>query len=266
MSVETSVDEAANSLLQSVRATNSGNVRHVFEDTSKYLKRRQVDVRFRIDTVAAYAAEIAPHCILDIGCGDGSISLQLARPERQLTLMDISSSMVATATSNIPSEYARNVRVRHEDFAVAEFDQEPFDLIVTVGVMAHVDSPDEFLKKIKSLLRPGGSLILEFTDAFHLVGKIGRLWGRTRELFAPAKYATNKLSYKQVAKLLEKHRLRVVSTFRYSRVPMPGFNSIVSHPKEYKFLRAFFGSSERNRNAWLGNEYIMRISAEPHER
>jgi cyclopropane fatty-acyl-phospholipid synthase-like methyltransferase len=262
MSLETSVDQTTNSLLQSVPATNSGKVRHVFEDTSKYLKRRQVDVRFRIDTVAAYAAEIKPHRILDIGCGDGSISLQLAGADRQLTLMDISSSMVATATANIPCEYAANVRVRQDDFAVAEFDQEPFDLIVTVGVMAHVDSPDEFLKKIRSLLRPGGSLILEFTDAFHVVGKVGRMWSWTRELFAPAKYATNKLSYAQVAKLLDKNKLRIVSTFRYSRIPLPGFNSIVSHPREFALMKAFFGSSERNRNAWLGNEYIMRIVAE----
>lgn len=262
MSVETSVDQTANSLLQTVRATNSGNVRDVFEDTSKYLKRRQVDVRFRIDTVAAYAAEIKPHRILDIGCGDGSISLQLAGPGRHLTLMDISSSMVATATANIPPEFAANVCVQHQDFAVAEFDQEPFDLIVTVGVMAHVDSPDEFLKKTRSLLRPGGSLILEFTDAFHMVGKVGRLWGRARELFAPAKYATNKLSYAQVTKLLANHRLRIVSTFRYSRVPIPGFNAVVSHRTEYQFLGACFGSSNRNRNAWLGNEYIMRIAAE----
>jgi SAM-dependent methyltransferase len=262
MSVETSVDQAANRLPQTGRATNSGNVRHVFEDTSKYLKRRHVDVRFRIDTVAAYAAEIMPHRILDIGCGDGSISLQLAGPGRRLTLMDISSSMVATATANVPSEHVANVTVRREDFAVATFDQEPFDLILSLGVMAHVDSPDEFLNKTRSLLRPGGSLILEFTDAFHVVGKIGRVWGWARELFAPAKYATNKLSYDQVAKLLENNRLRIVSTFRYSRVPIPGFNTIVSHPREYCFMKALFGSAKRNRNAWLGNEYIMRLVAE----
>jgi SAM-dependent methyltransferase len=262
MSAETSLDQAANSLPQTGRATNSGNVRHVFEDTSKYLKRRHVDVRFRTDTVAAYAAEILPHRILDIGCGDGSISLQLAGPGRRLTLMDISSSMVATATTNIPAGSVADVCVRREDFAVATFDQELFDLILSLGVMAHVDSPDEFLNKARSLLRPGGSLVLEFTDAFHLVGKIGRVWGWARELFAPAKYATNKLSYEQVAKLLENNRFRIVSTFRYSRVPIPGFNAIVSHPKEYDLMKAFFGSAKRNRNAWLGNEYIMRLVAE----
>ena len=40
------------------------------------------------------------------------------------------------------------------DEALQTLWQRPFDLIVTVGVMAHVDSPDEFLRKIKTLLRP----------------------------------------------------------------------------------------------------------------
>jgi hypothetical protein len=65
-----------------------------------------------------------------------------------------------------------------------------------------------------------------------------------------------------VAELLARHQLKTVSTFRYSRVPLPGFNLLVNHAREYKLVRAFFGSSANNRNAWLGNEYIFLLRSE----
>jgi SAM-dependent methyltransferase len=241
---------------------NHDRVRNVFENAPRYLKSRQVDIRFRIDTVREYASRNKFERGLDIGCGDGSISLQLVTDSTHFTLMDLSSNMVARAKANVPEQFTDRVEVRNENFASAEFDAQTFDLIMSVGVMAHVDSPDEFLQKIKSLLPPGGHLILEFTDAFHFVGRIGRFWGWLKELIAPATYATNKLSYAVVSQLLDRNKLKAISTFRYSRVPLPGFNVLVSHANEYKLMKAFFGSSAKNRNAWLGNEYIFLLKSE----
>ena len=262
MNGETRMECQADVLAISRNDGNSDHVRHVFDNTSRYLKSRQVDIRFRIDTVATYASNLKRQCVLDIGCGDGSISLQLLTAGSRFTLMDISSSIVARAKANVPEEFAHAVEMRNENFASAKFDSEPFDLVVAVGVMAHVDSPDDFLQKIKGLLQPGGGLILEFTDAYHFVGRIGRFWSWLKELIAPAKYSTNKLSFTQVAKLFERHGLKLVSTFRYSRVPLPGFNIIVSHAREYRAMKLLFGDCAKNRNAKLGNEYICLLSAD----
>jgi len=259
---ETGMEVQTDVLAMSRSRDNSDHVRHVFEDTSRYLKNRQVDIRFRIDTVATYASDLKRQRVLDIGCGDGSISLQLLRPGCRFTLMDISSSMVTRAKANVPEDFAHAVEVRNENFTSASFGSESFDLVVAVGVMAHVDSPDEFLQKIKGLLQPGGSLILEFTDAYHFVGRTGRFWSRLKELAAPAKYPTNKLSFAQVAKLFERHGLKLVSGFRYSRVPVPGFNILVSHAREYRLMKLLFGDCARNRNARLGNEYICLLTVE----
>ncbi len=107
--------------------------------------------------------------LLDVGCGDGSISLQLLTSGSHLTLLDLSANMVALAKKNVPEEFSANVVVRNENFIGASFNSDPFDLVVTVGVMAHVDSPNTFLAEIRTLLRPGGSLIIEFTDSQHFV-------------------------------------------------------------------------------------------------
>lgn len=241
---------------------NRDRVRGVFENAPRYFKNRGVDIRMRIDTVWAYASFVSLHRALDIGCGDGTISLQLLNDASRFTLMDLSSSMVERVKLNIPTGLENNVEVRNEDFATAEFGPHKYDLIVAVGVMAHVDSPDEFIGKIKELMAPGGGVVLEFTDAFHFVGWLGRLWGWAKEIIAPAPYATNKLSSKDVMRILTRHGLKPERTFRYSRVPIPGFNVLVSHAQEYNLVRAIFGSSKKNRNAWMGNEYIYLLRKE----
>jgi ubiquinone/menaquinone biosynthesis C-methylase UbiE len=235
------------------------HVRHVFENAPRYLKSRRVDIRCRIDTVRTFAASIKHDRMLDIGCGDGSISLQLLDGKSTLTLMDLSSSMLKIAKSNVPLSLAGRVEIRNEDFASALFGAQRFDLIVAVGVMAHVDSPDAFLKKIRSLLAPGGTLIMEFTDAFHFVGRMGRLSGWLKERIAPAKYPTNKLSADEVARIWKLHGFNLEASFRYARVPVSGFNRVFGQAAEHRMVKAAFGNCTRNRNAWLGNEYICML-------
>jgi SAM-dependent methyltransferase len=247
---------------QVARSSRSEHVRSVFEDSQHYLKARGVDVMFRAETVRALAMPIEWTQLLDIGCGDGSISLQLLSPEARLTLLDLSASMAALAKNNIPLAFQGNVVVRNENFMTAHLGAAPFDLIVTVGVMAHVDSPDAFLARIKQSLRPGGSLIIEFTDARHVVGRIGRLFGKLKELVAPPRYQTNKLSFTEVATLFEKHHLKLVSKFRYSRIPLPGLDRILSHRLQYLLARFIFNDCRNNTNASFGNEYICLLTNE----
>lgn len=237
-------------------------VQEVFENAQHYLRSREVDIRFRVETVRTFADAVKWRRLLDIGCGDGSISLQLLTPASHITLMDLSASMVALVKKNVPEDLATNVVIRNENFIAASFDVQPYDLVVAVGVMAHVDSPDAFLAKIRSLLQPGGNLIIEFTDSHHFVGWLGRLWGTLKEMVAPAKYPTNKLSFADVAPLFEKYDLRLVSIFRYSRIPLPGIDRIIGHKMQYKFSRLLFGGCSNNRNSRFGNEYICLLTSD----
>ena len=240
----------------------SDQVRSVFENAPRYLDSRQVDIRVRAETVKEFAATREWQRLLDIGCGDGTISLPLLTPTSHLTLLDLSASMAAIAKSNIPEHLAANVEVRNEDFMKASFDPASFDLIISVGVMAHVESPDEFLSAIAKLLRPGGSLIIEFTDCRHIVGRLGRFLGTLQELVAPPKYRTNRLSFPEVAQLFKRHRMRVVSVFRYATVPVPGIERLLNHDMLYRIVELTFGRCTKKRNSWLGNEYICLLTVD----
>jgi ubiquinone/menaquinone biosynthesis C-methylase UbiE len=259
MSCETGVNFQEADVVVSRAESKSDHVRQVFENAPHYLKSRRVDIRFRMEVVKKFASSISWQRLLDIGCGDGSISLQLLTPTSHLTLLDLSANMLSFARKNIPESLTHNVEIRNKNFMSASFDPASFDLIVTVGVMAHVDSPDAFLAKIQSLLRPGGSLIIEFTDSRHFVGELGRFWGRIKEIVAPSRYPTNRLSFSDVAPLFEKHDLRVVSSFRYARIPLPGIDKILSPEMQYRLAKLIFGRCTHNKNAWLGNEYICLL-------
>jgi 2-polyprenyl-3-methyl-5-hydroxy-6-metoxy-1,4-benzoquinol methylase len=262
MNSEARADSNALGMPQGGRTSKSRSVREVFEDAPRYLKSRRVDMMMRTEAVHSFASGIKRQDFMDIGCGDASISLPLLTSGSRLTLLDLSSNMLARAKQNAPETIVKNIVFRNEDFKDAIFEPGSFDLIVTVGVVAHVDSPDEFLRKIKTLLRPGGHAILEFTDAYHFVGRIDRFFGWLKERIAPRKYSTNRLSASQVFQLIERHKFRLLVDFRYARLPIPGVHRIISADLLGRGVRAVFGRSTRNRNAWLGNEHICFLRAE----
>ncbi len=167
--------------------------------------------------------------------------------------------MTSLARSKVPAELAGHVDVRNENFMTASFGADRFDLIVCLGVMAHADSPDELLAKIASLLAPGGHLILEFTDAYHVNGRLSRMIRRVREFAAPARSSVNLLSFRHVAGLAAAHGLRFVSQYRYGLPPIPGIG-MIGMDALYRFVRFVYGTCDDNRNARLGNEYICLLT------
>ena len=77
--------------------------------------------------------------------------------------------MLSIAKSKVPAGLEGNIETVNQDFMEAKFAPHSFDLILCIGVMAHVASPADCIQKMVSLLKPDGSLILECSDATHFV-------------------------------------------------------------------------------------------------
>lgn len=240
-------------------ATKRDLVKEVFENPRRYFGGRQYDVRIRAETVRSLAEGLQYQRVLDIGCGDGSISLPLLGPGKRFTLLDLSENMLSAARASVPRQLAGNVEILNQDFMTAPLCPESFDLIICLGVMAHMVAPEEFVARIATLLKPGGSLILEFTDAFSLAGRISRFLRTLREFIAPARYPVNLFSYAQASQLVSRHRLRLISQFRYGLPAFPGMK-LLSHKMRYKVVRSINGTCEKNRNTWWGEEYICLLA------
>jgi 2-polyprenyl-3-methyl-5-hydroxy-6-metoxy-1,4-benzoquinol methylase len=242
-----------------VAASKSLRVKSLFEDPQRYLSETEFNIRVRQETVRQMVGERRFENILDVGCGNGAISLPLLRPENRLTLVDVSSRMISIARSNVPDHLCANVRLINADLMAAALQPQSYDLILCLGVLAHVDSPDALIARVAGLMRPGGTLILEFTDSLHPAGHMVVLYNEALRLKRPAPYRLNLLSRRVVFRLLNKHGLKPVSTYRYG-LWIPLANRFFSQSALYKLVRKVFGDVFDRRNSWLGNQYICLVS------
>jgi SAM-dependent methyltransferase len=245
---------------ETVQASKAEQVRTWFEETTRYLPRRRYEIAIRAETVRKFVADKKMQSILDIGCGDGSISVPLLSEDNGLTLVDLSSGMLEQARARVPLHLLRNVHILNEDFMRATLQPQSFDLILCIGVLAHVSSPDEFIARMVQLLKPGGRIIVEVTDAAHcislLVWSLLRLWG----YFRPTGYNLNRVAVTGIIEAFRRHQMVLVARFRYLSA-LPGQDRLFSQAALYKMVRILFGYPESNRNRWLGNECIYSFAA-----
>lgn len=93
--------------------------------------------------------------ILDIGCGNGNISLALGALGYKVLGIDIDPVSIKNATA---LNTFKNVRFEISD-ANAFSINDNFDAIVCSEVLEHLDHPWELVKSIYRILKPGGILV-----------------------------------------------------------------------------------------------------------
>lgn len=150
-------------------------VRRLFDQPEIYLRNdAHIDIRRRATRELA-----SPHLdsslraraasggegvrLADVGCGDGRCSLQFLSRDVHLSLVDLAPAMLAVAESRIPADLRANVELVEsslENF----WPSERFDLVLCLGVLAHVVDVARAVKRLAGLTRPGGSLVVQITD------------------------------------------------------------------------------------------------------
>jgi SAM-dependent methyltransferase len=129
--------------------------------------------------IAADVAAVAPDGarVLEVGCGPGHLSVQLAGQHRlEVTGLDLDPAMIARAAANTDGAANRGVRRPSflvGDVAVLAFPDGSFDLVVSTLSMHHWADPAAGLAEIGRVLRPGArALIWDFRPGVrpHLFG------------------------------------------------------------------------------------------------
>ena len=104
------------------------------------------------DTVKRH---IKPGLILDAGCGTGLISARLKSFSPRILGADLSFGMLRQAES-------RGQTVVQAELRALPFKDEVFDGVFSFKVLAHIPDLRKTLDELKRVLKPSGTLVLEF--------------------------------------------------------------------------------------------------------
>ncbi len=112
--------------------------------------------------------------VLDVGCGAGSHSLYLQQKGLKVTAIDASPGAVVVARE-------RGVQ-QCEQFRLMNYNQGSFDTILLLmngtGIFERLDSVPKYMLHLKSLLNPGGQILVDGSDLQYMYDRTpeGAIW------------------------------------------------------------------------------------------
>ena len=97
--------------------------------------------------------------VLDVGCGDGKITAEIARalPHGSATGVDASPQMIEFASATFPPQKCFNLDFHVMDARAVKFAKK-FDILFSNAALHWVDDHQAFLRGAAGVLKPGGRL------------------------------------------------------------------------------------------------------------
>lgn len=237
--------------------SRQSEVKAFFEQPEIYLH-FDYNLRIRQETVAGFIGDKQFENVLDMPCGSGDISLPLSDQFDHLTLVDFASQMVDIAIEKSEKVDPEKLKFINGDFFKMTFEKESYDLVIALGILAHVDSPSEFLKRLMPLIKPGGQLVLQNVDSAHWYSGLIRTYLGVRKMFGKDKYQLNKVQEKDILPILKEGGFELQNQFRYNQSFL-GFSRLFSNDKKYRLTRNFFGNHSKNKHAGWGCDHIYHF-------
>lgn len=123
-----------------------------------------MDAAFAMDLVARAAAAVTPAArhVIDVGCGAGNYTLKLLAylPGLDVTLVDLSRSMLDRAVQRVAAATPGAVRDLQGDVREIPLEQQSCDIVLAAAVLHHLRSEAEWQQvfaTVYAALRPGGA-------------------------------------------------------------------------------------------------------------
>ena len=169
-------------------------------------------------TLACELAGASAGRLLDCAAGTGEITCELLKSGSfsHATVVDISPAMLRSAKELLTSQITNTeLEFVHSDVFNFKPSNSGFDLVLCLGLIAHVGRLDTLLPHLKSLLTPGGRIILQTTLTDHIGTRIVRALSARREL-AQRGYRISWFSQRDIADACHGAGLRISQTRRHS--------------------------------------------------
>jgi len=156
--------------------------------------------------------------LLDCAAGTGEITCALLKSGRfnHPTVVDVSPEMLQTAKELLTSQI-KNAELEFVQSDVFNFkpSDSRFDLILCLGLIAHTGRLDILLPHLRSMLTPGGRIILQATLTDHLGTRIVRALTSQSELVRRG-YRISWFSQRNISDACGRAGLRILEMRRHS--------------------------------------------------
>lgn len=97
--------------------------------------------------------------VLDVGCGPGDLTIRLAPRCQEVWGVDVTPEMIRVAEGKVASQPG-NVCFREADACDLPFESHSFDTVMSVNALQTMEQPEQALREMHRVLRPGGELLL----------------------------------------------------------------------------------------------------------
>jgi 2-polyprenyl-3-methyl-5-hydroxy-6-metoxy-1,4-benzoquinol methylase len=103
--------------------------------------------------------DVSGKTVLEIGCGDGALAVELARRGARVTGIDTSHAMLAAARERA-EKAGEQVEFIAANAEALPFDDGTFDVVIAVTILCFVKDAQPVFSGIGRALRPGGALVI----------------------------------------------------------------------------------------------------------
>ena len=113
------------------------------------------------ETVVESLGVKPPLRALDLGCGDGTTAVPLARLGAEVTGVDIARNLVAAGAKRAADQGLRRLRFQEGDASNLEgIDDHAFDLTLSVFGAMFASKPFDVAKEMVRVTKPGGAIVM----------------------------------------------------------------------------------------------------------
>ena len=158
------------------KRTSAGDLSSTSPDDSTALSRAQVERSYRRYApvydllfgaslgpgrvaMTRLVQTLAPERILEVGVGTG-LTLSQYPVGSQITGVDVSLEMLATARQRVPSQDVKRINLLAMDAEAMDFADDSFDCVTLPYVLSVTPNPDRLVREVRRVCRPGGHILI----------------------------------------------------------------------------------------------------------
>ncbi|WP_182111565.1 MULTISPECIES: methyltransferase domain-containing protein [unclassified Actinotalea] len=119
-----------------------------------------------VENSAAYLVPAlgAGQSVLDVGCGPGTVTIDLARRVAPGRVVGVDTSAAVIELAREAAGDLPNVEFRTGDAMALPFDDDAFDVVHAHQVLQHLSDPVSALREMRRVTRPGGVVAVRDAD------------------------------------------------------------------------------------------------------